>query len=117
MDDLTKSLQEFDYYEDPDTIEYINEPIKLSDEVKKAIGDGNRGKVHSPEQNKKHSEFMKGCTPWNKGKKGAGYRQGTKPCTYRGKDFSSLTDAAEHFNVSISAVSRAQKWTQTVTIT
>ena len=37
MDYLIKSLQEFEYYEDPDTIEWISEPIKLSDQIKNAI--------------------------------------------------------------------------------
>lgn len=32
----------------------------LSEETKKKIGDANRGKVHSEEQNKRHSEIMKG---------------------------------------------------------
>lgn len=42
----------------------------FSDEHKKKIGDGNRGKKHSIEQNQKHSEILKGSIPWNKGKKG-----------------------------------------------
>ena len=41
----------------------------FSDEHKKKIGDGNRGKKHSIEQNQKHSEILKGSIPWNKGKK------------------------------------------------
>ena len=112
MDYLIKSLQEFDYYEDPDTIEYLNEPIPMPEEVKKAIGDANRGKVHSPEQNKRHSELMKeqfrnGRVTWNKGKKGSGIDKGTKSCHYRGMYFTSMTKAAEHFGVGVSAVSQA----------
>ncbi len=42
----------------------------FSDEHKKKIGDGNRGKIHSVEQNQRHSEILKGSIPWNKGKKG-----------------------------------------------
>jgi len=109
MDDLIKSLQEFDYYEDPDTIEYISGGYTLPEEYKKAIGDGNRGKVHSLEQNRQHSEFMKGCTPWNKGKKGVQLDSGTKECYYRGMHFTSMTRAAKHFGVTVGAVSRAQK--------
>ena len=114
MDYLIKSLQEFEYYEDPDTIEWISEPIKLSDEVKKAIGDGNRGKVHSFEQNRQHSEKMKeqyknGRVVWNKGKKGVQLDSGTKECYYRGMYFTSMTKAAEHFGVTISAVSQSQR--------
>lgn len=43
---------------------------KLSDEHKRKIGLGNLGKIHTLEQNKKHSEYLKGKKPWNKGKKG-----------------------------------------------
>lgn len=42
----------------------------LSEEHKQKIGESNRGKRHSEEQNRKHSELMKGHTPWNKGKSG-----------------------------------------------
>ena len=112
MDDLIRSLQEFEYYEDPDTIEYINEPIPMPEEVKKAIGDANRGKVHSPEQNRRHSEMLKeqyrnGRVVWNKGKKGAGLGCGTKECYYKGMYFTSRTEAAKHFGVGVSAVSQA----------
>ena len=80
-----------------------------TDETKKKIGQGNKGKVISEEQKKKHSEAMKGKPAWNKGIRGAGYRQGIKKCVYRGIEFPSMTDAAEYFGVSISAVSRANK--------
>ena len=111
--DIWQSLKEFDYYEDPDTIEW-NFKRKWPEEVKKAIGDGNRGKVHTAEQNRQHSEKMKeqyrnGRVVWNKGIKGAGKGQGVKSCVYRGKTFSSMTEAANHYNVSISAVSQAVK--------
>ena len=80
-----------------------------TEETKRKIGASNKGKIHSKKQNKIHSEFMKGRKPWNKGLKGAGYRLGTKECVYRDKKFSSMTDAAEYFGVSISAVSKAQR--------
>ena len=80
-----------------------------TEETKKKIGKSNKGKIHSPEQNKRHSEIMKGKPAWNRGIKGAGYRQGVKRCVYRGMEFTSMTDAAEHFGVTISAVSRANK--------
>ena len=80
-----------------------------TEETKKKIGKGNKGKVHSLEQNKRHSEIMRGKPAWNKGIKGAGYRQGIKKCVYRGMEFPSMTDAAEYFGVSISAVSQANK--------
>lgn len=41
----------------------------FSEEHKRKIGDSNRGKVHSIEQNQRHSEILKGSIPWNKGKK------------------------------------------------
>jgi len=40
----------------------------FSEEHKRKIGEGNRGKVHSKEQNKQHSDSLKGSIPWNKGK-------------------------------------------------
>ena len=101
-------LKDFIYNEDPDTVEW-NFKRKWPDEVKKAIGDGNRGKVHSLEQNKRHSEFMKGREPWNKGLKGSGKGKGVKECVFRGKSFSSMTEAAEYFGVTVSAVSRSSK--------
>lgn len=42
----------------------------FSEEHKKKIGNGNRGKIHSKEQNEKHSQRIKGSIPWNKGKTG-----------------------------------------------
>ncbi len=42
----------------------------LSEESRKKISDAQKGRCHkTPEQNKAHSEFMKGRIPWNKGKK------------------------------------------------
>ena len=55
-----------------------------------------------------HSERMKGRTPWNKGKTGV-QKHATKECIYRGIKFSSMTEAANHFGVTISAVSRWNK--------
>ena len=112
MDYLIKSLQEFDYYEDPDTIEYISTPGPMHEDHKKAIGDANRGNYRDPELNKRHSELMKeqyrnGRVVWNKGKKGSGLDKGTKACQYRGVYFDSMTKAAKHFGVSVSAVSKA----------
>jgi hypothetical protein len=51
-----------------------------------------------------HSEKMKGLTPWNKGK--TGFKGPCKPCTYKGLNFNSRKEAAEHFNISVSAVTR-----------
>ena len=42
---------------------------------------------------------------WNRGKVGSMTGLGTKECVYKGLKFSSMTEAAEHFGVSISAVS------------
>jgi len=83
--------------------------MKHAEKTKKKIGIGNKGKIHSDEQNKRHSEMMKGKTAWNKGVKKAGYRQGIKKCVYRGMEFPSMTDAAEYFGVTVSAVSLASK--------
>ena len=55
---------------------------------------------------KKHSDIMKGRTSPHKGKKGHAKGCGVKPCNYRGKDFSSMTEAAKHFGVDVSAVSQ-----------
>lgn len=54
------------------------------------------------ESSKKHSELMKGRTPWNKGK--SGFRGPIKPCIYKDIKFNSRTEAAKHFGVSVSAV-------------
>tara|TARA_B100000085_G_scaffold164549_1_gene149596 strand:+ start:2648 stop:3175 length:528 start_codon:yes stop_codon:yes gene_type:complete len=57
----------------------------------------------------KHSTTMTGRDPWNKGVKGAGKGLGTKSCVYRGLQFNSRTEAANHFGVSVSAVSHSIK--------
>ena len=43
------------------------------------------------------------------GVKGAGKGLGVKPCVYRGKSFTSMTEAAEYFGVTVGAVSRANR--------
>ena len=45
------------------------------------------------------------CIGWNRGLVGSMTGIGTKPCAYKGLDFTSMTEAAEHFGVTISAVS------------
>ena len=53
---------------------------------------------------KKHSENMKARKAWNEGMKGT--PGPNKPCHYKGMVFTSRKEAAEYFNVSISAVSQ-----------
>ena len=54
----------------------------------------------------KHSEKMKGRVSPHKGKVGHSKGCGVKPCVYRGKQFASMTEAAKHFGVDVSAVSQ-----------
>jgi predicted GIY-YIG superfamily endonuclease len=70
---------------------------------------GNQRTEAQKQASKKHSIHMKGKIPWNKGIKGAGKECGTKSCTYRGVFFNSLTEAANYFGVSVSAVSKSFK--------
>ena len=52
----------------------------------------------------KHSETMKGRVSPLRGREGHGKGCGVKPCIYKGKQFASMTEAAEHFGVGVSAV-------------
>ena len=54
------------------------------------------------ESAKKHSERMKKNIPWNKGKNG--FTGPIKSCIYKGIEFNSRTEAAAHFDVTVSAV-------------
>jgi hypothetical protein len=56
------------------------------------------------EASEKHSEKMKGRKSWNDGMKGT--PGPCKSCIYKGIEFTSRKEAAEYFNVSISAVSQ-----------
>lgn len=59
------------------------------------------------EASKNHSKKMKGRKAWNEGMKGT--PGPSKPCVYKGIKFTSRKEAAEYFNVSISAVSKSIK--------
>lgn len=68
----------------------------------KQILKGNNRTIKQKEASKNHSKSMKGNIPWNKGK--SGFVGPIKPCIYKGIEFNSRTEAANHFGVSVSAV-------------
>ena len=73
------------------------------------------GRIKSDESKIHHSELMRGkysrgeIVVWNKDKEGIMEGKGTKPCEYKGIQFNSRTEAAEHFGVDVSAVSQYVK--------
>lgn len=81
-------------------------PIKKGIKYKKGkqilLGENRTQK--QKEASKKHSEKMKGRKAWNEGMKGT--PGPSKRCVYKGIEFASRKEAAEYFNVSISAVSQ-----------
>jgi predicted GIY-YIG superfamily endonuclease len=67
------------------------------------------GTPRTQEQKDHQSKVMTGRPSSLKGKVGHAKGCGTKVCEYRGMEFSSLTEAANHFGVSVSAVSLYRK--------
>ncbi len=67
------------------------------------------GIPRTKEQKEHHSRVMKGRTSPHKGKKGHSKGCGTKECEFRGLTFKSRTEAAEFFDVTVSAVTMYNK--------
>ena len=85
---------------------------KLTDEHKRKIGLGNKGKIHTDEMNKKTSESGKGRIPWNKNKKG--YK--IMPCPEEKKrKISKANSGPNHFNyINGNSIKYPDDWTVTL---
>jgi len=79
---------------------------KHTEETKELIRQSNKGISQATRDGHKKRREENPWPIWNKGLKGAGKGLGVKKVEYRGKVFSSMTAAAKHFNVTVSAVSQ-----------
>ena len=106
MEDVFASLKDVVL----DDYEHINKGWHHHEGTKELLRQSNKGISQACRDAHKKRREENPWPRWNKGVKGAGKGLGVKPCVYRGIDFPSRTAAAEHFGVTISAVTRANKY-------
>ena len=75
---------------------------ELKGKNSKILLKGNSRTEKQKDASNNHSKIMRNHTPWNKGK--VGLKGPIKPCVYKGIQFNSRTEAASHFDVTVSAV-------------
>ena len=95
---------------------YFRLGYKHTEEIKKKIGLGNKGKIVSQETRKKMSDSHKGQKAWNKGKKlskenceaisRSRVNKKKVRCATTGKSFESMMDADKRFNLPAGSVSK-----------
>ena len=102
MEDVFASLK--DVVLEP--YERINEGWHHHEETKELLRQSNKGVSQACRDAHKKRREENPWTVWNKGVKGAGKGLGVKKVEYRSKVFPSMTAAAKHFNVTVSAVSQ-----------